>query len=77
MGGGGGEERKQWRVSDVLPSAHRRWLADGWCSRYVIPWGRISDVRADVQKEVDAGKNGEGKAVKLWEWCERETKAYL
>ncbi|KAK4891240.1 short-chain alcohol dehydrogenase [Elasticomyces elasticus] len=44
---------------------------------YVLPWGRLGDVRADVQHEIDVGKKGEGKAVKFWEWCDRETKAYL
>ncbi|KAK5691801.1 short-chain alcohol dehydrogenase [Elasticomyces elasticus] len=44
---------------------------------YVLPWGRVGDVRADVQHEIKAGKKGEGKAVKFWEWCDSETKAYL
>ncbi|KAK3650661.1 short-chain alcohol dehydrogenase [Elasticomyces elasticus] len=44
---------------------------------YVLPWGRVGDVRDDVQHEIEAGKKGEGKAVKFWEWCDSETKAYL
>ncbi|TKA79458.1 hypothetical protein B0A55_04208 [Friedmanniomyces simplex] len=35
---------------------------------YVFPWCRMGDVRADIQREVEAGKKGEGKAVAFWEW---------
>jgi retinol dehydrogenase 12 len=45
---------------------------------YVKPWGRPSDVRVEVQREVDSGMRGEemSKAVKFWDWCERESKDY-
>ncbi|EMD00458.1 hypothetical protein BAUCODRAFT_99688 [Baudoinia panamericana UAMH 10762] len=43
---------------------------------YVWPWGRLGGARADVQAEVEMGKHGEGKAVRLWEWCERVTREY-
>ena len=46
---------------------------------YVIPWGRVSDVRSEVQREVDRGLQGDegSKATRFWDWCARETKAYV
>lgn len=48
--------------------------------RYVIPWGRLSDVREDIQAEVDKGLTSkvksDGKAAKFWDWCEKETSSY-
>ena len=41
---------------------------------YVKPWGRQSDVRKDVQAEVGGGGRN---AEKFWQWCEKETKAYV
>jgi retinol dehydrogenase-12 len=37
--------------------------------KYVVPWGRFGDLRADVKGSQDG--------VKLWEWCERESKPYM
>lgn len=37
--------------------------------RYVVPWGRFGVLRADVEGSAEGGK--------LWEWCERESKAYM
>ncbi|KAF4472859.1 short chain dehydrogenase reductase [Fusarium albosuccineum] len=39
---------------------------------WVIPWGRISPVRQDIQ---DAATNGIGE--RFWAWCEGETREYL
>ncbi|KAF5003321.1 hypothetical protein FDECE_10120 [Fusarium decemcellulare] len=39
---------------------------------WVIPWGRISPVRQDIQ---DAASNGIGE--RFWAWCEGETREYL
>jgi len=53
-------------------------LSAGWgeeagkpenAGKYIVPWGRIGVLRADV----DASKEGS----KLWEWCERESKLYM
>ncbi|KAF2098522.1 NAD(P)-binding protein [Rhizodiscina lignyota] len=41
---------------------------------YVLPWGRLGGNRKDLEEEM--GKSG-GIAEKFWDWCERETKAYL
>ncbi|KAF1349820.1 hypothetical protein BDV97DRAFT_389916 [Delphinella strobiligena] len=46
-------------------------------ARYIWPWGRFGKIREDINvalKGVPDG--GTGKAAKLWEWCERETKPY-
>jgi retinol dehydrogenase-12 len=37
--------------------------------KYVVPWGRFGELRADVKASQDG--------VKLWEWCERESKPYM
>lgn len=37
---------------------------------YVVPWGRFGVLRSDL---VEPGEDGE----KLWQWCEREGKAYM
>ena len=35
---------------------------------YVVPWGRMGKVRADIGESKNAGR--------FWEWCEKETKEY-
>ncbi|KAL7945215.1 hypothetical protein V8C42DRAFT_324913 [Trichoderma barbatum] len=45
---------------------------------YVIPWGRIQDVRADLlnaSKTTEEG--GSGKAQEFWELCVEKTKDYM
>lgn len=37
--------------------------------KYVVPWGRFGALRGDVQ----TSKEG----LRLWEWCEKESKPYL
>jgi retinol dehydrogenase-12 len=37
--------------------------------KYIVPWGRFGELRADVKASQDG--------VKLWEWCERESKPYM
>jgi retinol dehydrogenase 12 len=47
---------------------------------YVLPWGRIGNVRIDVQAEVEEGRKSlgaKGKAARFWNWCEREVDAFL
>lgn len=41
---------------------------------YVLPWGRLGGNRKDLEEEM--GKPG-GIAEKFWDWCERESKAFL
>jgi len=37
--------------------------------KYVVPWGRFGELRADVKGSQDGAK--------LWEWCERESKPFM
>lgn len=39
---------------------------------YIIPWGR----RSTVRKDVEAGKGDDKNSAKLYEWCSRETSKY-
>ncbi len=39
----------------------------------VIPFGRVTSLRADV---ADAGREG-GKAEQFWEWSDDQVRAYL
>ncbi|OCK97757.1 NAD(P)-binding protein [Cenococcum geophilum 1.58] len=44
---------------------------------YVIPWGRIGEYNSALAKVIKPeAKGGEGRAERLWDWCERETKKY-
>jgi retinol dehydrogenase-12 len=38
-------------------------------AKYIVPWGRFGELRTDVKASQDG--------VKLWEWCERESKPYM
>lgn len=40
---------------------------------YIVPWGRFSDNRADVEAEI---KKENGNAARFWDWCEKETKQF-
>lgn len=45
--------------------------------RYVIPWGRFGEYRADIVRSTrlpEAG--GTGVAARFWDWCEKETRQY-
>ncbi|RFU33186.1 hypothetical protein B7463_g3198, partial [Scytalidium lignicola] len=45
--------------------------------RYVIPWGRFGQIRADVHESCKTTKEGgSGKATKFFEWCENVTSVY-
>ncbi|KAL9075409.1 MAG: hypothetical protein Q9157_004034 [Trypethelium eluteriae] len=37
---------------------------------YIIPWGRFSDPRPDVQENL---RNEDGGSAKFWKWCDKET----
>ncbi|KAH6988318.1 hypothetical protein BKA56DRAFT_516021 [Ilyonectria sp. MPI-CAGE-AT-0026] len=44
---------------------------------YVIPWGRIAELREDLQKNCEPTVNRQDSAsVKFWKWCERETEKF-
>ncbi|KAI1144376.1 short-chain dehydrogenase [Hypoxylon sp. FL0543] len=46
----------------------------GW----IIPWGRFSDIRADVlQGSKPQAEGGTGIAEKFWEWTEEQVKPYM
>lgn len=40
---------------------------------YVVPWGRFSDYREDLEVEI---RKEDGNAARFWDWCEKETKQY-
>ncbi len=41
---------------------------------YLIPWGRIGRLRADIE---DAMRDAEGgNARRFWEWCERRSEGF-
>ena len=45
---------------------------------YIVPWGQVGSLRSDIDKGLrteEAG--GSGTAKKFWEWCEKETKAFM
>lgn len=45
---------------------------------YIIPWGRIGEYNSALAKAIKPeAKGGEGRAERLWDWCERETKKYM
>lgn len=45
---------------------------------YIAPWGRIGEVRADVQESCKAiEEGGNGLAGTFWNWSENECKPYL
>lgn len=45
---------------------------------WVIPWGRLSKVRSDIQPHLKRkSQGGGGDAERFWAWCERETKDYI
>ncbi|KAF2238237.1 NAD(P)-binding protein, partial [Viridothelium virens] len=37
---------------------------------YIIPWGRFSDPRPDVQENL---RNEDGGSAKFWKWCDKES----
>lgn len=44
----------------------------------VVPWGRIQTPRAGIEEGIKRkDEGGLGIAEKFWEWCEKETKAYM
>ncbi|KAL1631525.1 short-chain alcohol dehydrogenase [Diplodia seriata] len=45
----------------------------------VVPWGQIQQPRAELEAAIKptSEEGGLGIAEKFWEWCERETKAYM
>ncbi|EKG22232.1 Short-chain dehydrogenase/reductase SDR [Macrophomina phaseolina MS6] len=44
----------------------------------VVPWGRIQTPRAGLEQAIKRkDEGGLGVAEKFWEWCEKETKAYM
>ncbi|KAK0661026.1 putative oxidoreductase [Lasiodiplodia hormozganensis] len=45
----------------------------------VLPWGRIQQPRIGLEEAIKRKdeEGGLGIAEKFWEWCERETKAYM
>ncbi|OJD32888.1 short-chain dehydrogenase [Diplodia corticola] len=45
----------------------------------VVPWGQIQQPRAELEAAIKRTneEGGLGIAEKFWEWCERETKAYM
>lgn len=45
-------------------------------SVYIVPWGRKFVPRKDLVQEVEK-TDKDGKAEKLWAWCERETVKYV
>lgn len=43
----------------------------------VIPWGRISPLRQDIQDSaIPKSEGGSGLAALFWDWCEGEIKNY-
>jgi retinol dehydrogenase 12 len=40
---------------------------------YIIPWGRVAPLKADMQKTVQEGDGSK----KFWDWCDTETKSYV
>ncbi|RFU32077.1 hypothetical protein B7463_g4236, partial [Scytalidium lignicola] len=45
---------------------------------WVIPWGRISQIRKDIDDSaIPESEGGSGLATKFWNWCEAEVKIYL
>lgn len=46
--------------------------------RYVAPWGRFHGNRKDVEDGRRSGEEGgTGAAAMLWDWCEKETRAFV
>lgn len=51
-------------------------MAQNGC--YIIPWGRIAEVRADIKLQLKGkADGGGGKAEKFWDYCEIETRPYF
>ncbi len=43
--------------------------------KYITAWGRFMRPRDDLIREMEAGEKGNG--YKLWEWCDKQTVAYI
>ncbi|KAM7191529.1 hypothetical protein V8F33_008880, partial [Rhypophila sp. PSN 637] len=49
-----------------------------WTKDWVIPWGRLAPLRADLSKAViPEEEGGNGNARLFWEWNEEQVKDYL
>jgi len=45
---------------------------------FVMPWGRIGNLRSDmIRAQKTAAEGGTGEVRKFWEWCERECRRYM
>jgi hypothetical protein len=45
---------------------------------YIVPWGRVAEVRADIVPELRHKNDcAAGKAERFWNYCEKETRQYL
>ena len=45
---------------------------------FVIPWGRVGNLRSDMIKaQKTVAEGGTGEAQKFWDWCERQCKAHM
>lgn len=45
---------------------------------FIVPWGRFGDVPDHIEKGMKSkAEGGTGAAETFWNWCERETEAYL
>ena len=44
---------------------------------FVVPWGRIYDLRKDITAALKTeAEGGTGQAKKFWDWCEKESALY-
>ncbi|KAI1407898.1 putative estradiol 17 beta-dehydrogenase [Hypoxylon sp. FL1857] len=49
-----------------------------WTKKWVIPWGRVAPLRADLGEAVaPLDEGGNGNAQQFWEWNEQQVKNYL
>ncbi|KAM7187826.1 putative estradiol 17 beta-dehydrogenase [Naviculisporaceae sp. PSN 640] len=49
-----------------------------WTKEWVIPWGRVDEVRTDLPKAVlPEEEGGNGNSTQFWEWCETKVKDFL
>ncbi|KAJ9605352.1 short-chain alcohol dehydrogenase [Cladophialophora chaetospira] len=45
---------------------------------YIIPWGRLGPIPPRIKHDIKSqAQGGSGLAARFWDWCEKETKAYL
>ena len=45
--------------------------------KYIAPWGRVANVRADIAAGLESKEEGgSGAALKFWNWSEKETRQY-